>query len=747
MSLSTLMQNGLATLLNVVKLSSYEGMNRAVTTLHEHFTLTSYEIAQAYQESYEHALQAIRLGLDKPSFFHASVLKEFAGQVQQDYWQPYLQEHSWQAPFMWQQVNQEIRDQCHQLIQYKEVLFSGEQTPLNETELATLMTMSGSLSMTSLVVEQWRSLALIQTEDPPPWLDFLCYRDLLGTAMLFFLQEQLRQEPRVEKTLAVLQRQGLWQDVQMLKDSLQQLMTRLDLSAQIKPGDELTYHNQDSLQLVTQAKAQLQQLSHQHPQYSQLVLLGGSVLSSTGAFAEAKTLLQQAQENTLDKAQQALAAFNLFQLNLREGEFEAALQALQQAIKLDAKYALHENEKYPIERILGAGGMGCVFLCRHRLQHKLVVVKCFWESSVGTTEIVFQEVFTMSQIMSDFIPTPLDYGYADPIHQQHAFFVTEYIEGAIDGETWLAQQGKLTVATGIQVGLQLAQGLQTAHHAGILHLDLKPANILLKPTTTLDELTVKIIDFGLSRSVTPLANKALTRPPQTQLTMLGKAIFGTFDYAAPEQQGMEKYGKPTEKSDVYGFGATLYRLLTYENPRKLNPKRLSTAPALFNLLCDCMEEAPEQRITVAEIIEQLKHLTQSFPATTSTTPTPEPISIPLANKEKPETPTTSSWDDDLEQLLAMVRDKYDTKSPTSFPLTSTTTLNQDNDLSEEKLTTSDSSEIYVTCPYCQHLFTITQEGGIQCPKCQWDFEIDEDGDILSSYYQEEFNKQRYGKKR
>lgn len=732
MSLSTLMQKGLAALLNVVKLSSYEGMNQAVTTLHEHFTLTSYEIAQAYQESYENALQAIQVGLDKPSFFHASVLKEFARQIQPDYWQPYVQQHSWQAPFMLQQVSQEIREQCEQLIKYKDVLFTGEQTLLSETELATLMTTSGSLSMTALVVEQWRSLAIIRDEGEP-WLDFLCYRELLGTAMLFFLQEQLRQEPRVEKTLAVLQRQGLWQDVQVLKESLQQLMIRFDLSAQIKPGDEFTYHNQNSLQLVSKAQIELQQLSHQHPQYSQLVLLGSSVLSSTGALTEAKALLQQAQENAIDQAEEALAAFNLFQLNLREGEFEAALLALKRAIELDAKYALHDMEKYPIERILGAGGMGCVFLCRHRLQQKPVVVKCFWESSVGGSEEVFQEAFTMSQIISDFIPTPLDYGYADPIHQQRAFFVTEYIEGAVDGETWLAQQGQLSLATGIQVGLQLAQGLQTAHQAGILHLDLKPANILLKPTTTPGELAVKIIDFGISRSVTPLATKALTCPAQTQLTRLGQAIFGTFDYAAPEQQGMEKYGKPTEKSDVYGFGATLYRLLTDETPRKLNPKRLRAAPALFNLLCDCMEEAPAQRVTVADIIEQLKRLAESFPAVSTSAPLIDEISPTVASKEMPaisttSTTTTSSWDEDLAQLLAMVREKYDVNLLASFA-----PMSQESELSENKIISSDSDGVYVTCPYCQHLFAATQEGGIQCPKCRWDFEVDEDGDVFSSY--------------
>ena len=56
------------------------------------------------------------------------------------------------------------------------------------------------------------------------------------------------------------------------------------------------------------------------------------------------------------------------------------------------------------------------------------------------------------------------------------------------------------------------------------------------------------------------------------------AIFGTLDYAPPEQQGMTQYGQPSAKSDVYAFGKTLYRFLTGENPQTLHPRRLAKAP-------------------------------------------------------------------------------------------------------------------------------------------------------------------------
>jgi serine/threonine protein kinase len=99
----------------------------------------------------------------------------------------------------------------------------------------------------------------------------------------------------------------------------------------------------------------------------------------------------------------------------------------------------------------------------------------------------------MRKIAGEYVPQPLDCGYADSTRQEHPYFVTEYIEASLDGEDWLSRYGKLDVPTGISVGLQIALGLQTAHSKGIYHLDLKPANLLFKPTDT--GLMVKIIDL------------------------------------------------------------------------------------------------------------------------------------------------------------------------------------------------------------------------------------------------------------
>ncbi|MCK5522956.1 MAG: protein kinase [Thiomargarita sp.] len=692
MSLPTLMQKGLSALLNVVKITDPSAISQAISSLSQHFTLSAYEIAGAYQKSYISALNAIIAGLDKPSVFDSKVSKEFAKQVAPKYLQPFAVKYAILDHFTLQQFCTDTITKCQTLIPFDKQVFKAEQTKLTEPELAALITDTDSLSITALVLEELRLLEVPSLYDDR-FIAFLRYNDLLGTAILFFLHEQLRQESRVESTLAELQRKGLWQDVYEIKDSLSQLMAHFDLSPQIKARDELTYHNNESLKRIGEATAQLKKLPHNHPQYSQLALSCGTVLSSAGALPEAeKCFLQAMTENNADRA---LALFNLFQVKVRRNEFEPALATLQEAISIaPQQYALHDIDKYPIKRILGAGGMGCVFLCSHKLQKKPVVVKCFWENHKGNAEEVFKEAFTMSEIAGEYVPAPLDYGYVDPVKQERAFFVTEHITGAIDGETWLKQKGKLSAEVALQVGLQIAKGLQVAHAAGVLHLDLKPANILLKQIDS--GIIVKIIDFGLSQVATPLQQKIRNPQNKTQLSQFGQAVFGTLDYAAPEQQGFEHLGQPSAKSDVFGFGATLYRLLTHDSPRKLNPRRLADAPELFELLCDCVEEEQNRRLSIEEIISKLERLDKRV----------QPIE------------ETNEWDDELEKLLETTREKYKKQDASSYL----------SYLYESAI----NEEIPVVCPYCDSLFAATEEGGLECPKCHWDFEIDDDGDVIST---------------
>ncbi|RKZ73618.1 MAG: hypothetical protein DRQ57_13780 [Gammaproteobacteria bacterium] len=693
------------------------GLEPALLILKRHFTFTAYEIATAYQKGYSYALPAITAGLAAPEqklaflqkLTRSKLDREFSAKIESHYLQPFAAQQGIVG-------ESELKSLRLQLIELIKVLskqplkLEAENRPFTESELAELVHEQGSLAITDLVLEQ-----IAPVDDT--LAEFLRYEELLGNAILFFLRELIRQDPRTKTTLETLQREGLWADVRDIKTAQQQLATmfqqqlgdqnaramqalqagdssaanqitshlgslkqsldalpeqlqaaqtawqssqqpliafsqrfenwanlldskvdqvlaamgtlhgtiiRIDenvaillkefrqfmqqggLSKQLKAGDEFTHHSSASLKLIQTAVAKLKRLPSNKPGYDQLVIMAGTVLSSTGETAEAEKLFQQALTMTNNRAETALAHFNLFQIRLWNKDYSQAFEHLDTASKLDElRYALHDVNKYPMKRLLGAGGMGCVFLCEDQWGENPVVVKCFWEGNKGPRDEVFREAMLMRRIAGEYVPKPLD---CDFTQSGRPYFVTEYIEGALDGEAWLAQQGKLDVSTGIGVGLQIAQGLQVAHHQGIYHLDLKPANLLFKATKT--GLMVKIIDFGLARVATSLRAEAVSRRSRSDLTQFGQSIVaGTYDYAPPEQLGDNQYGEPSAKSDLYAFGATLYRLMTGESPRHLNPRRLKDAPAdLFELLCDCKEENPKHRPETAEVIARLTDL-------------------------------------------------------------------------------------------------------------------------------------------
>jgi formylglycine-generating enzyme required for sulfatase activity/tetratricopeptide (TPR) repeat protein len=422
-------------------------------------------------------------------------------------------------------------------------------------------------------------------------------------------------DSKVDKVLEAVGSLGdIDKNVKTLLQELRDFMQRYDLSRQVKPRDEFTQHNSASLELIRSAIAKLKLLPSDNAHYHQLVIMAGTVVSSTGDIAEAENLFVQARELSRNKAEKALASFNLFQVKLRRQAYPEALADFQSAIANDPSYALHNLSRYPIQKLLGAGGMGCVFLAHDVDEYnKPVVVKCFWEGRQGKRNEIFKEAILMRDIASQYVPKPLHWDYADAIRDQKPYFVTEYIEGALDGETWLKEEGKLDIETGLSVGIEIAKGLQVAHEHQIYHLDLKPANLLLKKNGS---ISVKIIDFGLARVGTSLRDNAHSATGKTQF---GQRIMGTLYYAPPEQLGYTEYGKPSAKSDLYAFSGTLYRLMTGEIPHPLNPICLTEAPpALFELLCQCLSREPAQRPDSAEdVVKQLTEIKAGLSRTRS----------------------------------------------------------------------------------------------------------------------------------
>ncbi len=166
---------------------------------------------------------------------------------------------------------------------------------------------------------------------------------------------------------------------------------------------------------------------------------------------------------------------------------------------------------------------------------------------------MFAEAQALEDLYHPAIIRLKDCDYADAARAR-PYLVMEYFDG-MSLDSYVEAEDLLSPADMLAVAVPVAEGLRAAHARGILHRDVKPANVLVRREGP--EWRVKLIDFGLALRPTTLEGKASTDGPQAHTT-LGKSIAGTLHYAAPEQMGRLEGGQVGAHSDVYGFGKTCY---------------------------------------------------------------------------------------------------------------------------------------------------------------------------------------------
>ncbi|MDB5335140.1 MAG: Serine/threonine protein kinaserelated protein [Planctomycetaceae bacterium] len=283
---------------------------------------------------------------------------------------------------------------------------------------------------------------------------------------------------------------------------------------------------------------------------------------------------------------------------------------------------------YEILSKIGSGGMGSVYLGRHRETGDEAAVKVLPATLAreeGFVERFNREIDSMKKLSSPHIVKLFDSGVDDGTY----YYSMEYVEGETLTQL-LRRERRISWESAIDFGVQICYALKAAHDAGIIHRDLKPSNLLL----TADG-TMKLTDFGVAQVFAT-----------DRLTVTG-GIVGTAEFMSPEQAEGKRASK---QSDLYSLGAVLYAMVCGRPPftgntalevLKKHQYGLFDAPRLVNpdipswfedIVKQLLNKDPAKRFpdayVVARRLEQVRKKMQVFESeTASGAPNPESETI------------------------------------------------------------------------------------------------------------------------
>jgi len=318
----------------------------------------------------------------------------------------------------------------------------------------------------------------------------------------------------------------------------------------------------------------------------------GKLMHATGDFTAAQQLFAEVARVTDDVRGKAEACHNAYLAALDRRQWEEALASFKQAVALDPlRFQPFRLDKYEPEKILGAGGFGVAFLCRHRISGGLRVIKTLRVDGLGqgVADQVIREAKAMEGVKHDAIITLYDCEYADT-GKTRLYLAMEYFEGATLGD-YVKEHGSMEPKEVLELSRLVADGLREAHQRGILHRDIKPANLLVRREA--QGWRVKVIDFGLALRDNTQQAAIGTPAPQSAAT-IASDIAGTVDYAAPEQLGRLPGVAVGRSSDIYGFGKTCCYAL-FRTPHPLGRHWRTLPKNLIKWLDSCIEEDPKDR--------------------------------------------------------------------------------------------------------------------------------------------------------
>jgi len=264
---------------------------------------------------------------------------------------------------------------------------------------------------------------------------------------------------------------------------------------------------------------------------------------------------------------------------------------------------------------VGEGGFGEVWIASHeKTKEKRIFKFCFQAERVRglKREVVLFRLLKETLGDRDDIARILDWQFDKPPY----FLEAEYTKAG-DLAEWAGQQGGITevpLETRLEIVAQAAVALGAAHSVGVLHKDIKPANLLITENKETGEPRVSLTDFGIGLLTDreALAGKGITATGLTQTLVSSESSSGsgTRLYMAPEL--IER--KPaTTLSDIYSLGVVLYQVVIGDFSRAVAPGWERDVPdeLLREDIGACVEGVPERRLTSAsEVAERLRRLEQ-----------------------------------------------------------------------------------------------------------------------------------------
>jgi len=273
---------------------------------------------------------------------------------------------------------------------------------------------------------------------------------------------------------------------------------------------------------------------------------------------------------------------------------------------------------YEIHSLIGAGGMGDVYkACDTRLD-RTVAIKVMRAHTGGDSrarERFEREARAVAALSHPHICTLHDVGHRDGVD----FLVMEHLAG--DTLASRLATGPLSPPQALEIAIQIAAALDSAHRAGIVHRDLKPGNVFLVKDRASASPTAKLLDFGLAKaSAQPTGATTGSPMPASELTVPG-ALLGTVQYMAPEQ--LEGTAADA-RTDIFALGLVLYEMITgrkafegasqasliaailAREPPPLSSLQPLTPPAVDRIVRTCLAKHPDDRFqTARDLLRQL----------------------------------------------------------------------------------------------------------------------------------------------